>query len=34
MESRHFQAIVMNMHMGRGMQAAGMGMQKRRQTLQ
>jgi hypothetical protein len=24
----------MNMHMGHGMQAAGMGMQKRHQTLQ
>lgn len=34
MGSRQFQSIGMNMHMGRNMQAAGMGMQKRHQTLQ
>lgn len=32
--SRQFQSIGMNMHMGRNVQAAGMGMQKRHQTLQ
>lgn len=31
---RQFQSIVMDMHMGRNMQAASMGVQKRRQTLQ
>ena len=34
MGSRQFQSIVMNMHMGRNVQAAGMGVQKRHQTLQ
>jgi len=32
--SRQFQPNSMNMHMGRNVQAAGMGMQKRHQTLQ
>lgn len=32
--SRQLQPIIMNVHMRRNMQAAGMGMQKRRQTLQ
>ena len=34
MGSRQFQSISMNMRMGRNVQAAGMGMQKRHQTLQ
>lgn len=34
MESRQFQSIVMNMHMGRNVQTASMGMQQRCQTLQ
>jgi len=34
MESRQFQSIGMNMHMRRNVQAAGMSVQKRRQTLQ
>lgn len=33
MGNRQFQSIVMNMHMGCNVQAAGMGMQKRHQTL-
>ena len=34
MGSRQFQSIVMNVHLGRNVQAAGMGMQKRHQALQ
>ena len=34
MESQQFHSISMNMRIRRGMQAVGMGMQKRHQTLQ